>query len=409
MLARLRREFIAITMLLVGLVLVGVLGMMFVSNAMTLRSVTTRILDRAIEGDITSAQIGDTTGEQSAEIMLAVVVELDHGGRPLDLGESPVQIPVDTLDDVVAEILSSPSDQGECESYPISWERARMPYGWRVALVDTYSRDAALRSQALNGLAVFAVSMGALFVVSYLLSGWVLRPVQRAWDQQRRFVSDASHELKTPLAVILANVQILEREQGIDASARRWVRSTHEEALHMKRLVEDLLTLARADEAGDSTDHATSGPLPAASLTDLVSGCCLEFDAVAYERGCSIESELSPAVTARVRPADYQKVVRTLLDNATKYARPGSVVRVRLVRDARRSRLEVSNHGDVISPEELEHLFDRFYRTDRARQRTSEGGFGLGLAIAKALIESVGGSISATSTERDGTTFTVLL
>ena len=98
-----------------------------------------------------------------------------------------------------------------------------MPYGWRVALVDTYSRDAALRSQALNGLAVFAVSMGALFVVSYLLSGWVLRPVQRAWDQQRRFVSDASHELKTPLAVILANVQILEREQGIDASAQRWV------------------------------------------------------------------------------------------------------------------------------------------------------------------------------------------
>ena len=120
-------------------------------------------------------------------------------------------------------------------------------------------------------------------------------------------------------------------------------------------------------------------------------------------------SPISPAVTARVRPADYQKVVRTLLDNATKYARPGSVVRVRLVRDARRSRLEVSNHGDVISPEELEHLFDRFYRTDRARQRTSEGGFGLGLAIAKALIESVGGSISATSTERDGTTFTVSL
>lgn len=410
MLARLRREFIAITMLLVGLVLIGVLGMIFVSNALTLRAVTTRILDRAIEGDITSAQIGDTTGEQSAEIMLAVVVELAPDGTPLNLGAggSPVAIHADTLDDVVAEVLASPASSGECENYPISWKRAATSYGWRLALVDTYSRDAALRTQALNGLAIFLVSMGALFVISYLLSGWALKPVERAWDQQRRFVSDASHELKTPLAVILANTQILERERGVDESAMRWVASTREEALHMRELVESLLTLARADEQA-SAKRERGADLPETDLTTIVSGCCLEFDAVAFERGCSLSSELDTKVVARVSPDDYRRVVRTLLDNATKYAAPDSAVSVRLDHEGKRSRLEVTNRGETIDPEELGHLFDRFYRTDRARERQGEGGFGLGLAIAKSLVEGAGGTISASSDPQRGTTLRVLL
>ncbi len=409
MLARLRREFIAITMLLVGLVLMGVLSMIFVSNAATLRSVTSRILDRALEGSVTSAQIGDTTGEQSAEIMLAVVVELAPDGTPIDLGDSVLAIPQDTLDDVVTEIMGSSTGEGECAAYPISWKRARMPWGWRVALVDTYSRDAALRTQALNQIVIFAVSMAALFIVSYLLSGWALRPVVRAWEQQRRFISDASHELKTPLAVILANAQILERDSGVDESARRWVVSTREEATHMKELVDDLLTLARADEADDSSTTPDAQAVEEIDLTDIVSGCCLEFDAVAFERECTIESSLAPQVRARVRTDDYRRVVRTLLDNATKYARTGTTVRVTLDREGKRSRLAVSNFGETISPDELEHLFDRFYRTDRARSRQGVGGFGLGLSIAKTLVESAGGTIKATSTEKDGTTFVVLI
>lgn len=407
MLARLRREFIAITMLLVGLVLVGVLGMSFVSNALTLRSITSRILDRALEGDITSAQIGDTTGEQSAAVMLAVVIELRDDGQLIEVSSSPVQLPLDTLDDITAEILSSASDEGECEGYPISWKRTQARWGWRIALVDTYSRDAALRTQALNGLVILATSMVVLFVIAYVLSGWVLRPVAHAWEQQRRFVSDASHELKTPLAVILANTQILERTQ-LGEDAARWVHSTGEEATHMKELVEDLLTLARADEASDGSADGIAAPQET-DLTELVSGCCLEFDAVAYERGCSIEPVLSPSVVARARADDYGRVVRTLLDNATKYADRGSVVRVTLSQAGRRARLTVTNHGEVIAPDKLDHLFDRFYRTDDARERRGEGGFGLGLAIAKSLVESQGGTITAASSERDGTTFTVLL
>ena len=408
MLARLRREFIAITMLLVGLVLIGVLGMTLFTNAMTLRSVTSRILSKAIAGDITSAQIGDTTGERSAEIMLAVVVDVRRDGTTTIIGDSPLEISPERLDTVIDEVLSASADTGECEEYPISWERAEQPWGMRIALVDTYSRDAALRYQAFNGTIIFFVSMLALFAVSYVLSGWALRPVERAWAQQHRFVSDASHELKTPLTVILANMQILQKQRDIEPESRRWVDSTIDEATHMKQLVEELLTLAQADERTASGQYAKN-KTEGIDASGIVEGCCLEFDPVAFERGCSIEEHVEPGIVAHVEKAAYQRVIRTLLDNATKYAHTGTTVRVTLDRDGKRSRLAVSNFGETISPDELEHLFDRFYRTDRARSRQGVGGFGLGLSIAKTLVDSAGGTIRATSTEKDGTTFVVLI
>ncbi|WP_455136211.1 sensor histidine kinase [Thermophilibacter sp.] len=407
MLRRLRRELIAITMLLVGLVLAGVLGTALVSSALTSQQMTTRVLKRALRGEIVSASFGDADGG-GADVMLAITVDVSADGTVMSRDNAWLQIPSETLADVVDEALASGSDAGECVRYPtISWMRAPVAGGWRVSLVDTYSRDASLRAQALNSAVIFAVSMLVLFVVAYLLSGLALRPVERAWEQQRRFVSDASHELKTPLSVMLANTQILEAEPGLDEETRRWVRSTREEASHMRGLVEDLLVLARADERDASGSREREAEL--VDLTALVSGCALEFDAVAYERGCSIECSLEDGVEARVRTDDFARVVRTLLDNATKYAAPGSVVRVGLARDGRRTRLTVNNRGEVISQEDLPHLFDRFFRTDRARQRSPEGGFGLGLAIARSIVESAGGRIEAASTERDGTTFTVTL
>ena len=409
MLARLHREFIAITMLVGGLVLAGVLGSALISAHMTQRALTASLLERALAGEVSTPLIGDATGEQSAELMLAAVVDVSDDGSVSGFANDQAEISPDTLMSVVPEALSSARDSGESASYPISWMRARTAWGWRVALVDTYTRDLSFRSQAVSSAIIFAVSMAALFLVSRLLADWALRPVRQAWDEQRRFVSDASHELKTPLAVILANAQILEEDQGIPEGSRRWVESTADEAKHMRQLVEDLLTLARADEQSESGRPASPSSAEPTDLTALVSGCALEFDAVAFERGCSIECDLEPEVSARVDASGMERVVRTLLDNATKYAEKGSVVRVTLAREGHRARLAVNNRGEVISASDLPHLFDRFYRTDRARERASTGGFGLGLAIAKSLVERAGGKISASSTERDGTTFTVVV
>ena len=251
MLKRLRRKFIAITMLLVGLVLAGVLGSSLFSSALTQRGIVTQILERALSDGVAAATIGDTSGEQSAELMLAVVVDVTPDGTIVDRTSFVANVPEQTLVDVVREALQSGADSGRSSSYAIAWMKTATTWGWRVALVDTYLRGATLRAQALSSLMIFSISMGALFVISYVLSGWALRPVQRAWEQQRRFVSDASHELKTPLAVILANTQILEGEK--DPEMREMAREELDESqAQIPALEEEIkLLLVPADPQDD--------------------------------------------------------------------------------------------------------------------------------------------------------------
>ena len=225
---------------------------------------------------------------------------------------------------------------------------------------------------------------------------------------RQEFTANVSHELKTPLAVIIANMQILQRSDGIAADDKRWVDSTAEEADHMKGLVEDLLTLARADEAKAGT-VAAAGTVVDVDLTAVVEESALEFDAVAFERGCRIETKSAEKIMVKGDKGQLSRVVHTLLDNATKYAAKESIVNVSLAREGKRAHLSVNNAGAAIDPEDLSHIFDRFYRTDKARSREETGGFGLGLAIAKSIVEASGGRIWAESTAADGTTFHILL
>ncbi len=145
------------------------------------------------------------------------------------------------------------------------------------------------------------------------------------------------------------------------------------------------------------------------NFTDAVDSAVLEFDALAFERGCSIEADLQPNVTVNGDKVQLERVAKTLLDNATKYSEKGKPVKVTLRKTGKNTTLEVNNSGPAIEQKDLDHLFDRFYRTDEARTRQQTGGFGLGLAIAKSIVDSHGGKIWATSSASEGTTFHVFL
>ena len=276
--------------------------------------------------------------------------------------------------------------------------------GWRIAIADTSSVDAARMAQLVNDIKLAVAGMLVLLAITFALSHWALAPVEKAWKQQHQFVADASHELKTPLAVILANTQILRGEQSdIPVESRRWIDSTAEEAERMKGLVEGLLELARTEEGAGSARRDVD-----VDLSGTVEGEALQFDAVAFERGCTIESDVAEGLHVMGDPDQLERLVKTLLDNACKYAAAGTQVRVRLARQGPVAEYSVTNKGTPIDAEDLPHVFDRFYRSDKARAR-STGGFGLGLAIAKGIAESHGGKISVTSSEADGTRFCVRL
>lgn len=406
MLKRLRRKFCAITLLLVGLVLVAALGSTFASAVNTQGEITRSMLEKSLEQGYAQPP---TLGEgENADRAFVVTLDVSDVGVVLSRSGAAIEVSSDQMADVIAKAIQSPSDSGHSEKLHVAWMKRQTDSGFTLALCDTTSRDGAIARQLGMDVAIFVGAMAALAVVVRILSKWALAPVERAWDQQRRFISDASHELKTPLAVICANSQILQRDASIPEGSRRWVESTAEEADHMKGLVEDLLTLARADEAaaGTTEDALRHDEV---DLSSLVDEAALEFDAVAFERGCSIGSEVAGDIVVRGDANQLGRVVRTLLDNATKYAERNSLVRVRLTQAGSHAQLTVANRGPLIEPEDLEHLFDRFYRTDKARSRQETGGYGLGLAIAKSTVEAHGGKIWATSDAAEGTCFHVTL
>lgn len=411
MLDKLKRKFTIISLGLSSAILLLALVMSFMTNFGTQTSITTSLLDRSLEsGMAVTPTMGskDREGTVGADSMLTITVDVSGGGVMLSRSASPVGIDEEALKEVVQQAMSSSSTHGYDMGSHLAWATKTTTYGLRIALCDTYSRDQALEKQAASSLSIFIFSLGLLYYVCRWFATRAVRPVEKAWDAQRRFISDASHELKTPLAVIIANTQILQRSDEVAADDKRWVDSTAEEADHMKGLVEDLLTLARADEAKAGT-VAAAGTMVDVDLTAVVEESALEFDAVAFERGCRIETKAAEKIMVKGDKGQLSRVVHTLLDNATKYAAKGSAVKVSLAREGKRAHLSVNNAGAAIDPEDLSHIFDRFYRTDKARSREETGGFGLGLAIAKSIVEASGGRIWAESTAADGTTFHILL
>ena len=421
MLKSLRRKFVLVIMVLVGIVLITVLSGSFISTWQTQHDITDEALERAVQGSIfdlpkITVQGGENPNGEGMNLknapkanMLVLAIDIDANGVILATNDAPLLIDHDTLESLVDMVLASDKSCDWDTSNHLAWHKLQRSSGaWRIAIADTSAVDIGLRTLAIKDLVIILAALGVMLIISVGLSIWIVKPVEQAWNQQRRFVADASHELKTPLAVIIANNQILASDPNIPKESQRWIESTADESAHMKNLVEELLELARTDE----TVAGSQGVMQKAPVdfSAMVENAALEFDAIAFERGTSIEESIEEGIKVSGDPEWLERLCKILIDNACKYSAKGSPVSVKLSHDSRHCTLSVNNFGNTIDPEDLPHVFERFYRTDKARSRNAKtGGFGLGLAIAQGIANSHGGTISVTSNEASGTTFTVVL
>jgi two-component system sensor histidine kinase CiaH len=274
------------------------------------------------------------------------------------------------------------------------------------ATVVVVGRSLAARDRQLDVLAIVLGSGGAAGLVlaaggGFWLAGRALRPISLAMDTQRRFVSDASHELRTPIAVVATNAEVLLRhpDDSVESSIDQ-VAAISDEARHMSRLVDDLLTLARADE------HRLEVRREPVALDGLLQGLARDMAALAEDRNVCLRAETAPA-HADGDPQRLRQVAAILVDNALKYTPRGGTVVVRTWREGAKACFSVTDTGPGIAAQDQPHIFDRFYRVDRAR--TAGGGTGLGLAIAKSIVEAHEGRISVQSSPGQGAVFTVRL
>ena len=240
------------------------------------------------------------------------------------------------------------------------------------------------RLKTIYWLAILAsfISLVIICIISKLVTNFIVKPVEETIEKQKQFISDASHELKTPLAVIEANVDVLENQIGTN----KWMEYIQSEITSMDKLINDLLYLTKIEDVKNIKQKEIF------NLSDEVNLVSSMFESMAYEKNVSINYEVIDNIKINANKEEIKQVLSVLIDNAIKHAKNDGKVFVELSLEKNNVIIQVKNEGNPIPEKEIDKIFERFYRVDKSRNR-NEKRYGLGLSIAKSIIESYHGRI----------------
>lgn len=301
---------------------------------------------------------------------------------------------------IAREAMELEEESGTLVKQKLRFQKRDTPNGRIIAFSDMSAEMRTMENLIRTCLFIGIISFLSFLVISYLLARWAVRPVETAWNQQRQFVADASHELKTPLTVIMTNAELLQSPTYDESQRRGMLDSILTMSHQMRGLVESLLELARVDNGG------TKMAFQELDLSELVSEGLLPFEPVYFEKDLLLESAIEAGIRVKGSASHLRQVLDILLDNGAKYTIPGSRVLVKLHRQGSHVLLSVANPGETISREDLKNIFKRFYRIDKARAMNHS--YGLGLSIADSIVREHKGKIWAESANGLNTFFVQL-
>ena len=402
MLKQLRRKLIAVTMLVFTLMLCVICGLIINSTTRRLEIQSLQLMQAVSAMPHRVFRPNEPPAFDGDARIPFFIVERDRDGNLMDTHSTYYDLSDLTfLDDILAEVDNTQEQSGLLKQYSLRYSRINTPMGTTLVFMDISGEQLMLSGLWKNCLLVGAAAWMLFFGISLLLARWMIRPVEQAWTQQKQFVADASHELKTPLTVILTNAELLQDSSYTEIDRDGFTHNILTMARQMRDLTESLLDLARVD---NGHTRATRTPI---DLTALVADALLPFEPLCFENGLTLDADL-PAAPLILNGSEnhLRQVVDILLDNAAKYSSTPGTLHLQLSRRADHVLLTLSNPCPEIPKEELKKIFKRFYRLDKAR--TERHSYGLGLAIAEAIVREHKGHIRADW--KDGRiTFTVRL
>lgn len=272
-----------------------------------------------------------------------------------------------------------------------------------ITFLDVTESNRTLFQLLTTLILVGLIMLFAVFIISLYFANKAIKPISETWEKQKQFVADASHELKTPLSIINANYDALlaNREETIE-SQLKWLGYIKIGTDRMTKLIHDLLSLAKIEDV-----HLEIKKTPfniSADINDVI----LSMESIVLEKGIRLSHRIEPDIIVESDSERIKQVVTILFDNAIKYTNENGQIDISLIKSKRQVVYSITNSGKGIAKEDLLKVFDRFYRSDPSRAQET-GGYGLGLSIAKTIINRLGGDIQATSTENEFTTFTFTL
>ncbi|WP_302513432.1 cell wall metabolism sensor histidine kinase WalK [uncultured Ruminococcus sp.] len=290
----------------------------------------------------------------------------------LDGTENYTEDDAQTMLDYVLEKGKTDGWYGSLQYFRKNYDR-----GTLVVFSDRSAEQLLLHKVLLVSILVFLLMEGVVFLLTMILTKRAMRPMQETFERQRQFISDAGHELKTPLTIISANVDILHDEIG----ENKWLSYIQSQAERMRVLVGEMMNLTKLEMGDKEKDFVDF------SLSEAVSGAALPFEGQAFEQKKQLELEIQEDISYHGNPDQIKQLVGIFMDNALKYSKEHGEIRVTLQQVQNKKTLKVYNTGKGIPESEKEKIFQRFYRSDASRAR-STGGYGLGLSIAQSIADA---------------------
>ncbi len=409
MIKKLKFKFILTNMMLITIVMIVTFGMLYYNTAQNLKERSISALrDIALNGDVShnNSLFKDEQRYEKYLYLSTCTIEYDeiNGAYYVSRFGNSNKLSKDDeeyIDKLISAVYSMNEDEGVLEKYNMRYYLADTPNGKRIVLLDKIYEDYNLKqlliSFSTSGVLVFAIFL----IITIILAGNVVKPIEKSIKQQRQLISNVSHELKTPITVIATNADIvLSHSDSTVEQEKKWLEYIKGETERMSELVSSMLYLAKTDEV---TARPTFTEI---NLSNTVYEIALPFESVCYEKNKAFTIDVEDDVFVKGNENSIKQLIVILLDNAVKYSNDNGRIYLSLKKTGDKAILCVHNTGEPIPKENISYLFDRFYRMDQARSHNdSVGGSGLGLSIAKRIIESNEANISVTSNMEHGTSF----
>lgn len=328
------------------------------------------------------------------------IYKYNDGTKPYIDGK--VDVYGDDATDIILKAITVGDGKFEHNDMHFIVANRQYPNGTLFALIDRTSYHKQLANTAIMVALLYCCSVVFVALLALLSSARLLSPVASAMTKQRDLIANASHELKTPLTIIATNLSVIKSEPDSTVKDNeKWISSISSQLVRMRDLVNSMLELSKLEQSELQKQDV--------NFSEISEGACLEFEATCFEKNVKLITEIQPDLHVYGEPKSLERLVVILLDNAIKYSGDNGKVGVRLFLDSKRIHLSVMNTGECISKEDAKHVFDRFYRTDGARQNKDNQSFGLGLSIASATVKAHCGEIDCHGIEGKGTVFDVYL
>lgn len=390
MLKKLRIKFICINMAIITLMLAVIFCLVIYFTHSSLEQSNQQMLQEIAADPLYLARPGDTSRIRLPYFTL----RLDGRNSPLEVAGSYSRLSSeeDYLQHLIELSLASREPTGLLPEYNLRFLHFSTPSDDFLIFMDVSTEFSTMENLTRSCLLIGGFSFFAFLGISILLANWAVQPVDQAWNQQKQFIADASHELKTPLAIILTNTELLQSSSFSREKKEHFLDNIRTMAGQMQKLVEEMLELSRIDSGSVQTR------MEKLKLSSLTEESLYPFEPLYFESGRQLESEIAPGIQVNGNASQLRQLLEILLDNGLKYSSAASSVSVRLQKVRHSCLLQVASCGEALSEEERKRIFQRFYRTDSSRSRN--GSYGLGLSIAGKIVEKHRGKLWAES--RDG-------